>query len=106
MLFFTRSLLCIGTIVVLAEGPAQLWDTSNEAVTAAGQAASQHLQSICARDPARCLALAGPVAGSVAAGEQTPAPDRPPSRPTRDADSAHRPRPVARTRPPAPEAHN
>lgn len=59
MLFFTRAFLCIGTVVVLAEGfgPGDLLKTSREAAGALGGSAATSLGALCRTRPADCMAV-------------------------------------------------
>lgn len=59
MLFFTRAFLCIGTVVVLAEGfgPGDLLNTSREAAGALGGSASTSIAAMCRARPADCMAV-------------------------------------------------
>lgn len=68
MLFFTRAFLCIGTVVVLAEGfgPNDLLKTSRDAAGALSGSASASLEGLCRARPADCLAV---VKAAVTAGE-------------------------------------
>ena len=64
MLFFTRAFLCIGTIVVLAEGlgPADLWTKSKDAAGTAVRSAAAPLSNVCRTRPADCIAVLGTAA--------------------------------------------
>ncbi len=60
MLFYTRAFLCIGTIVVLAEGvqPAAWWRNSTDVARTAVPAAIGSLATLCRTRPGDCAAIA------------------------------------------------
>ncbi len=68
MLFFTRACLCIGTIVVLAEGlgPADVVSRSREAAGAAAGSIPGPLSVLCRAHPDDCVGVATNAVGMVA----------------------------------------
>ena len=60
MLFFTRAFLCIGTIIVLAEGfgPGDLPTSRQKAADLAARAAATQVEALCRSRPSDCLSVA------------------------------------------------
>lgn len=90
MLFFTRACLCIGAIVVLAEGfgPADLVGESREAAGTLAHSAATRIEALCRSEPADCLAVATAAMGAAAPGHGT---DASVSAPRREAGKGARP---------------